>query len=66
MLIVFKKGGFFMAKKGEARENITLKCSVCGEKNYRTPKNKRNTPERMELSKYCSRCQEHTVHKEEK
>ncbi len=55
-----------MAKKGEARENLTLKCTVCGEKNYRTPKNKRNTPERMELSKHCPRCRKHTAHKEEK
>ena len=55
-----------MAKKGEARENITLKCTVCNEKNYRTPKNKRNTPNRRDLNKYCSRCQKHTAHKEEK
>ena len=50
-----------MAKKGEARENITLKCPVCGEKNYRKSKNKRNTTERLELNKYCSRCQKHTM-----
>lgn len=55
-----------MAKNKENRENITLKCSVCNEKNYRTPKNKRNTTERLELNKYCSRCQKHTIHKEEK
>lgn len=55
-----------MAKKGENRELVTLKCTVCGEKNYRTPKNKRNTPERMELKKYCPRCMQHTAHKEEK
>lgn len=55
-----------MAKKGENRELVTLKCSVCGEKNYRTPKNKKNTTSRLELSKYCSRCQQHTAHKEEK
>lgn len=55
-----------MAKKGESRERTTLKCTVCGEKNYRTEKNKRNTPERMELNKYCPRCGHHTAHKEEK
>ena len=55
-----------MAKKGEARGNVTLKCSICGEKNYRTEKSKRNTPDRMELNKYCPRCQKHTAHKEEK
>ena len=36
-----------MAKKGEAREFTTLKCSECGNENYRTSKNKRNTPERL-------------------
>ena len=55
-----------MAKKGEARELVTLKCTVCNEKNYRTPKNKRNTTERLELNKYCEKCQRHTVHKEKK
>lgn len=55
-----------MAKKGEARERITLKCNVCGEKNYRTEKNKKNTVERLELNKFCSRCKKSTPHKEEK
>ena len=55
-----------MSKKSENRGLVTLKCTVCGEKNYRTPKNQRTTPERMELSKYCPRCGQHTVHKEEK
>lgn len=55
-----------MAKKGENRALVTLKCPVCGEKNYRTPKNKKNTPERMELNKFCPKCRQHTAHKEEK
>lgn len=55
-----------MAKKGENRENITLKCTTCNEKNYRTPKNKKNTTNRLELNKYCPKCQQHTLHKEEK
>ena len=55
-----------MAKKREARENITLVCGVCKNENYRTPKNKRNTPERLELNKYCPKCQKHTEHKEKK
>ena len=41
-------------------------CTVCNEENYRTNKNVKNTTERLELSKYCSRCQNHTVHKEKK
>lgn len=55
-----------MAKKGEARERVTLKCTVCGEENYRTEKNKKNTPERLEIKKYCSRCNQTTAHKETK
>lgn len=55
-----------MAKKGEARDNVTLKCSVCANENYRTPKNKRNTPERLELNKYCKHCRKTTEHKEKK
>lgn len=55
-----------MAKKGGSRERITLKCSECNEQNYRTSKNKRNTPGRIELSKHCSTCKKHTAHKEVK
>ncbi len=55
-----------MAKKGEARTHVTLKCVDCNEENYRTPKNKRNTVDRLELKKYCSRCQQTTLHKEKK
>jgi len=29
-------------------------------------KNKKNTPEKLELKKYCSHCRTHTVHKETK
>jgi large subunit ribosomal protein L33 len=61
-----KKEGKSMAKKGEARQRITLKCTVCGEENYRTQKNKRNTTERLELNKFCAKCRKVTPHKEEK
>ena len=55
-----------MAKKGEARKRNNLKCTVCDEQNYRTEKNKRNTTERIEANKFCSRCRKVTPHKEEK
>ena len=55
-----------MAKKGEARENITLVCTVCKEENYRKQKNKRNTPEKLEIKKYCPKCNKTTLHKEKK
>ena len=42
---------------------MTLECTVCGEYNYRTPRNQRTT-EKLALSKYCWRCRKHTAHKE--
>lgn len=54
-----------MAKVGN-RSLITLVCTECNEENYRISKNKKNDPERLEISKYCSRCQKHTTHKEKK
>lgn len=55
-----------MAKKNENRANITLKCPKCGELNYRVEKNKVNSPERMEINKFCPRCRTHAAHKETK
>ncbi len=46
------------------REIITLGCLDCKERNYSTMKNKRNSPDRLELKKYCKRCRKHTGHKE--
>ncbi|MFA5283276.1 MAG: 50S ribosomal protein L33 [Bacilli bacterium] len=48
------------------RDNITLKCTVCGEENYISTKNKKNHPDRLEIKKYCHRCNKVTVHKEKK
>ncbi|MDH4229484.1 MAG: 50S ribosomal protein L33 [Nitrospirota bacterium] len=48
------------------REIITLACGGCKQRNYSTMKNKRNTPDRVELSKYCRFCRKHTDHKETK
>ncbi|MFO7941627.1 MAG: 50S ribosomal protein L33 [Bacillota bacterium] len=43
---------------------ISLECTECKERNYSTTKNRRNTGDRLELKKYCSRCGTHTVHRE--
>lgn len=48
------------------RDNILLKCTVCGEENYLTSKNKKTQTERIEKKKYCSRCNKPTIHKEKK
>lgn len=54
-----------MGKQG-SRELVTLVCTDCKEENYRTSKNKKNTTERLEIKKYCSRCQKTVNHKEKK
>ncbi|MBI3353314.1 MAG: 50S ribosomal protein L33 [Nitrospirota bacterium] len=48
------------------REIITLACTQCKQRNYSTTKNKRNTPDKLELKKYCKFCRTNTSHKETK
>ena len=48
------------------REIVHLVCQSCKRKNYTTTKNKRRTPDKLELKKYCSACRTHTVHREGK
>ncbi|MEO5656060.1 MAG: 50S ribosomal protein L33 [Nitrospiria bacterium] len=48
------------------REIVTIACLDCKERNYSTTKNRRNTPDRLELKKYCNRCRKQTAHKEVK
>jgi large subunit ribosomal protein L33 len=52
------------SKTSDVRPKITLACTVCKERNYITKKNRRNDPDRMELSKFCPRCRHHTPHRE--
>lgn len=54
-----------MAKAG-IRDKITLSCTECKQRNYNTKKNKKNTPDKLEMSKYCPFCKKHTVHRETK
>ncbi len=53
-----------MAKKG-AREIIKLKSTESSE-TYWTKKNKRNTPDRIELKKYDKKLRKHVIFKEAK
>ena len=48
------------------RDRVTLACSECKRRNYDTYKNKKNDPDRLEVKKYCPKCNRHTVHKETK
>nr|YP_009974140.1 ribosomal protein L33 [Marattia laxa]QNH94060.1 ribosomal protein L33 [Marattia laxa] len=63
-----------MAKSKDVRVTITLECISCDQNNsdkrfagvsrYTTRKNRRNTPTRLELKKFCPYCSEHTIHRE--
>ncbi|RTQ96555.1 50S ribosomal protein L33 [Lysinibacillus telephonicus] len=46
-----------MAKK------IVLCCEKCGSRNY-SFNEKEGSTKRLELKKFCSHCNEHTVHKQ--
>ena len=48
------------------REQITLQCSVCKQRNYNSTRNKKLKTERLEVNKYCKFCRQHTLHKEVK
>ena len=55
-----------MGIKGKNDKMVVLACEECKERNYTTTKNKKTNKERMELNKYCPKCQKKTVHKETK
>lgn len=64
-----------MSKSKESRIFITLECSECrsninkripGVGRYLVSKNRKNTPEKLILSKHCKYCNKHTLHKETK
>ena len=48
------------------RVAVTMSCVECKRRNYMTEKNKKTTPDRIELKKYCPFCKTHTAHKEGK
>ena len=62
-----------MAKKSkEARVQVILECTehkasgMPGTSRYITTKNRKNTPERLELKKYNPILKKYTIHKENK
>jgi len=48
------------------RDQITLACTECKQRNYMSTKNKKRTSGKLEFSKYCRFCGRHTSHKETK
>ena len=55
-----------MAKKTKGNKAlVTLKCSVCGTRNYYRFKN-RQKKYKLDSNKFCPKCRKHTEHKESK
>lgn len=48
------------------REKVILVCEECLSRNYSTTKNKTTATTRLEIKKFCPRCNKHTLHKESK
>lgn len=49
----------------QMQKKLTLACTSCQSRNYQSNKNVKN-PERLEVKKFCKRCNAHTVHRETK
>lgn len=54
------------SKRKDKRPIIKLMCSVCKQGIYNSRKNPANTPDRLNISKYCKVCRKHTIFKETK
>nr|YP_010933216.1 ribosomal protein L33 [Nitella hyalina]APP89444.1 ribosomal protein L33 [Nitella hyalina]WKT08483.1 ribosomal protein L33 [Nitella hyalina] len=61
-----------MAKSKDTRITIILECNICSNNKekkikssrYTTQKNRRNTPNRLILKKFCSNCKKHNIYNE--
>jgi large subunit ribosomal protein L33 len=49
------------ADRDKTRIGITLSCTLCGTRNYKTTK-ARGTEGQLSLKKFCSACGTHTLH----
>lgn len=48
-----------------SREKVFLICSECLNRNY-SVSHRKDDPNRVELRKFCPRCNKHTIHKQSK
>ena len=48
------------------REKVTLVCSKCLSRNYKATRKKYDVSKKLEVTKYCPKCNAHTLHKESK
>ncbi|WP_338969354.1 50S ribosomal protein L33 [Spiroplasma endosymbiont of Labia minor] len=46
------------------REGVILRCTICKNENYIAKNDKRK--EKIEVNKYCKKCNDHTLHKQKK
>jgi len=51
---------------GVVSKIILLACGECKRRNYTTTRNKKKTPGKLEVKKYCPFCRKHTPHKQVK
>ncbi|MDD2505309.1 MAG: 50S ribosomal protein L33 [Bacilli bacterium] len=52
--------------KNENRNYVELRCTVCSEVIRPTEKNKANTPDRLEIKKFCKTCNKTQIFREKK
>jgi large subunit ribosomal protein L33 len=52
--------------KNTKRKIIGLVCSVCGQRHYYSRKNEQNTPDKIELKKFCPTERKVAMHTETK
>jgi large subunit ribosomal protein L33 len=50
----------------EGRISVTLACSECKARNYKTTKSPDSEGKALELKKFCKQCGRHTLHRETK
>ncbi|MED1205677.1 50S ribosomal protein L33 [Heyndrickxia acidicola] len=48
------------------QKKIVLACSQCGTRNYSTAATKQSQTVRLEMNKFCKRCNAHSIHRETK
>jgi large subunit ribosomal protein L33 len=48
------------------RVPVSLSCSVCGARNYKTTRVQKAGEKLLELKKFCKVCNAHTLHRESK
>jgi large subunit ribosomal protein L33 len=50
----------------QGRVPVTLACSECKARNYKTDRSPEESGKALEMRKYCKHCKRHTLHRETK